>query len=101
VFLKLGIGVLGVMLMLGAVSATAGTPAPSTISFVAFADSDNDGSSDYIVGKVASPNQKCLAGRTVEIFVRPPAGGDFRLVDRDQTSKRGFWAGGGVENINA
>ena len=99
--LKAGIGILSVMLMFGAANAVAGDSAPSTITFVDFADSNGDGNSDYIVGKVASPNKKCISGRTVEIFRRPPGGGDFRLVDRDQTSKNGFWAGGGFENINA
>jgi hypothetical protein len=100
-FLKIGIGIVSALLMVGATSAAAQATTPSTLSFVDFADSDGDGHSDYIIGKVASPKEQCIAGRTVKIFRRPPGGGDFRLVDEDQTSKNGFWAGGGFEDINA
>jgi hypothetical protein len=100
-FLKIGLGALSALLMTGVIDATAGEATPSTVVFVDFADSNNDGQSDYIIGKVASPKKKCISGRTVKIFRRPPGGGDFRLVDSDRSSKRGYWAGGGYEEINA
>jgi len=100
-FLKIGLGALSALLMAGVIDATAGEATPSTVVFVDFADSNNDGQSDYIIGKVASPKKKCVSERTVKIFRRPPGGGDFRLVDADRSSKNGFWAGGGYEEINA
>jgi hypothetical protein len=53
------------------------------------------------VGKVESANRKCISGRTVEISRRPPGGGAYRLIDSDQSSRNGFWSGGGFENISS
>lgn len=100
-YLKIGLGALSALLMAGVIPATAKETTPSTVTFVDFADSNSDGHSDYIIGKIASPKEKCIAGRTVKIFRRPPGGGEFRLVDTDRSSKNGFWAGGGYEDINA
>ena len=100
-FMKIGLGALSALLLAGAMPATAQQATQTTITFVEFADSNEDGDSDYIIGKVVSPKEKCVAGRTVKIFRRPPGGGAFRLVDSDRSSKNGFWAGGGYENINA
>ena len=100
-FLKIGLAALSAMLMTGVVPASAGQATPTTVTFVDFADSNNDGRSDYIIGKVVSPKEKCIAGRTVKIFRRPSGGGDFRLIDADRSSKNGFWSGGGFEDINA
>jgi hypothetical protein len=44
------------------------------------------------IGSVASPNAKCLPGRTVQVYAIRD--GVPKLVDVDQTSRRGFWSGG-------
>jgi hypothetical protein len=45
------------------------------------------------VGTVTSPNAGCIANRTVEIYAIRPEGA--KLFDVDQTSRRGYWSGGG------
>jgi hypothetical protein len=53
-------------------------------------------SSAEAFGAVGSPNPKCLANRTVEIYAVRASGP--RLFDVDKTSRKGFWSGGG-ENL--
>lgn len=92
----------GLIAVLGVASASAQKEQASTsLELVDFADSDSDGTSDYIIGRVFSPKRKCVGGRTVRIVRRDPAPGEPRLIDRARTSSKGYWAGGGVEGINS
>lgn len=86
-----------ILLIGGAGLAGAGETAQTQLTLVHFADSNNDGTSDYIIGTVSSDKRKCEGGRTVSI-IRLSNG---KLIDRTRTSKNGYWAGGGVEGINS
>jgi len=46
-----------------------------------------------VYGEVHSPNAKCVPNRTVKIFSITPSG--LKLIDTDQTSRNGFFFGGG------
>jgi hypothetical protein len=46
-----------------------------------------------VYGEVHSPNAKCVPNRTVRIFSMTPSG--LKLIDTDQTSRKGFFFGGG------
>lgn len=99
---KAAIAVLATVLLLGGASAAAQRATATTkLTFVDFADSNADGTSDYIIGKLSSPRRKCIGGRMVKIFRLPPGEDEFHLVDRDRSSRNGFWAGGGFEEINS
>ena len=92
----------GLILASGVASAIAQrAEAPTSLEFVDFADSDGDAMSDYIIGTVFSPKRKCEGGRTVRITRRFPTAGEPRLIDTTRTSTNGYWAGGGVEEINS
>jgi len=89
----------GLVLAVGVVGADAHrAKAPTTLELVTFADSNGNASSDYILGTVSSPKQKCVGRRTVKITRRT---GVPKLIDSTRTSKNGYWAGGGVEGINS
>lgn len=89
--------VVAALLIGGAGTAAARGAASTDLTLVNFADSNNNGMSDYIIGTVASNQRKCERGRTVSI-IRLDSG---KVIDRTRTSKNGYWAGGGVEGINS
>jgi hypothetical protein len=89
-------------ILIGAsIAAAGGRSASTTLTLVDFADSNNNGMSDYIIGTVSSPKRKCEGGRTVKIIRRFPGAGELKLIDTARTSTKGYWAGGGVEEINS
>jgi hypothetical protein len=45
----------------------------------------------HFVGRLRSPSQKCLRGRTVKLFLRNGNTGESRLADTDKTGKLGHW----------
>ena len=81
----------------GAGVAAAAGSAPTTLTLVDFADSNGNASSDYIIGTVDSPKRKCISGRSVSL-VRLSNG---HVMDRTRTSRNGYFAVGGVEEINS
>ena len=63
----------------------------TTITF----DGSAGGGTDFILfGTVASPNGRCVGGRTVKLFEVIDDGPD-QLVDVDKSSGNGSWAGRG------
>ncbi len=89
-------------ILIGAsVAGARGQSANTTLTLVSFADSNSNGASDYIIGTVSSAKRKCVGGRTVKIIRRFPAAGEPKLIDTARTSTNGYWAGGGVEEINS
>ena len=94
--------VAGLVLVLGVTSASGHrAQAPTSLNLVNFADSNEDSFSDYIIGTVSSPKGKCEGGRTVKITRQSPGLGESKLIDSTRTSNNGYWAGGGVEQINS
>ena len=77
------------------VASAGGGSAPSTLTLVAFEDSNADGHPDYIIGTVSSPKRRCISNRKVTIFNRETS----KVIDRTRSSANGYWAGGGVEDI--
>jgi hypothetical protein len=97
-----GLVVAGLVMALGVTSASGHrAQAPTSLELVSFADSNEDSFSDYIVGTVSSPKGKCEGSRTVKITRQAPVPGEPKLIDSTRTSKNGYWAGGGVEQINS
>jgi hypothetical protein len=45
----------------------------------------------HFAGHLESPNEKCLRGRTLKLFLRNGNNGDVKLADTDTTGKRGHW----------
>jgi hypothetical protein len=45
----------------------------------------------HFVGHLKSPNDKCLRGRTVKLFLRNGNNDKEKLADTDKTGKRGHW----------
>jgi hypothetical protein len=55
----------------------------------------------HFVGHLESPKQKCVQGRTVKLFMRDGNNGEIKLVDTDQTGRRGGWTlDGGLFTID-
>jgi hypothetical protein len=45
----------------------------------------------HFVGHLESPNEKCLKGRTVKLYLRNGNTGKSKLADTDTTAKQGHW----------
>jgi hypothetical protein len=46
-----------------------------------------------VYGQVRSPRATCVPNRTVKVFSEEPSG--LKLIDKDRTSRRGYFFGGG------
>jgi hypothetical protein len=81
-----------VLLAFGAVAAagTASSPTRVVLDRLTTTGSGPDQTGNF-VGHLESPNQKCLRGRTVKLFLRNGNTGESKLADTDTTGKRGGW----------
>ena len=71
---------------------------PSTIEILGFdRTATDDGLQDMVYGIARSEKPKCVGGRTVEI--KREISGQLFTIDTAITSVKGYWAGGGDEEI--
>ena len=82
-----------VFLAIGAAAAagTASSPTKIVLDRLTTTGSGPD-QTGHFAGHLESPNEKCLRGRTVKLFLRNGNTGESKLADTDTTGKHGGWS---------